>query len=132
MKNKSNLPIADERLRYLFFLGAVILYTLACFLPALNGTMHLPGWEALVFGWMAFGGGLGALGAWFANIPLAIAGILLLTSHYKWAAILAVCSILCGLQTLTITEYLDGDWLVKVNGGGPGFYVWLASMLVIL
>ena len=121
-------------------LTSLACYALACIFPALNfvnsgnGPDPMNGLNILLLGWM--GVFIGQF-AWFANPFIALSALILL--FRQWLA--AIIAILIGLAISLNTFALFGQEIpadeANVNkltlvSLGPGYYLWVASMLVIL
>jgi hypothetical protein len=86
----------------------------------------LPGWVSLLFGF-------GYL-AWFAN-PLFVLGVvLLLLKRFSLALAVSALSLILATTTFFIreAEYNEAGHTASVIGYGAGFYLWLASISVLL
>ena len=102
---------------------AALLYVWACFLPAstIGADPDRPTFslEHLVIGWMS---GLQGIPAWGSNFVFLYAGICLLRSLRAAAAVMGITAVILGLTTLTS---------FKSNIVYVGYYVWLASQIVL-
>jgi hypothetical protein len=117
-------------------LGSLLLFGLACILPSLQLTAQpdsvWPGFALLLMGWLGFF--IFQFG-WTANLPYALGLLFLLLRKPLLAFLafgLAVClslnTLLMFSQTIPANEStMEGDPLYALL---PGFYVWLAAMLV--
>lgn len=123
-----------------FLIASVVLYIVACNLPALEFQRN----EAATDIW--YGGqvaGIGWIGmfvgqfAWFANPLWLAAGILLMARRPRWSIVCTCLALLISLDTWSLYgQELPGD-----EGGvskltlrriREGTYVWLASFLALL
>jgi hypothetical protein len=117
--------------------ASLLLFVIACATPAVyfDSTSHepWPGVMTLILG--AFGLFTGQF-AWLANPFYAIALVLVLVRQWIAAATVAAIALLVALTSLLLlgeTVPLDEAGVNKatVTGFGPGFYVWLASILLV-
>jgi hypothetical protein len=122
---------------------AILLYVAACATPALHfeqienaarGPTIMKGYEAALLGWQAlFAGNFG----WIANLPFAVSLGFVLTGSWKPAAVCSGLALLLALDSLL----LMGD-RIKADESGLnhmvlnrlhiGFYLWVASMAIVL
>ncbi len=110
---------------------SAILYAIALFCPPFvlqeGNSGFLLGFVCLLFGF-------GEL-AWYAN-PLYFASLITLGTMKKSfvPAILSAAALAVALNTVAIEELPRNEAgnMTAVIGYGPGFYLWLASMLVVL
>ena len=118
--------------RGIAFVLSVSLYSISLLCPVFafkeGDSSFLAGFVCLLFG--AFSGHL----AWFAN-PLYLAALitLLMKKHYI-SVIFSVSALVIASTTLSIKEIERneaGD-MTAVVGYGPGFHLWLYSMLLAL
>jgi len=108
------------------------LYCVSLFCPVFRfqegNSGFLPGFVCLAFG--AFARQV----AWYAN-PFYFAALIALGMKKRYVAALFSCSALAiALATLSIKqiEKDEAGNMTAVAGYGPGFYLWLSSMLVVL
>ena len=87
--------------------GAIVLYWLACFLPAIETE---PGFACLLFGWM--------VPPWFANIALYAGMVALAFQRFRAALFLAIAAMLLALTTPLMFSHLR-----------VGYFFWQASMV---
>ena len=133
-----DIPFAPSaRGRALLLLAFVIVYAAACSLPALYLTGRRDSWsgvEVMVLG--PFGLQIGQF-AWLANVAAALALWLVMKGRPGPAIFSGVMAFVLGLHTLWLpgTEVLLGSEpfnSVQVVSVGPGYFVWMAAMLVPL
>jgi hypothetical protein len=111
-------------LRGLLSVAVWSLYAVALFAPALKVRLldtegDLPGWEALVFGWMP-----GTCIPWSANLLLLVGWIALLCGRYRSALWLGIAAALAGFTTLGLGVLVGWETLLV------GYFVWQASLLL--
>jgi hypothetical protein len=115
------------------------LYLLACALPALEFSNenlpneNWPGIQVLAIGWL---GGFLYQFAWYANLPLLLALILLLLRRWVGVLVSGVLALLLAMNT-----FLLYSQRVPANEGGTsylhlvqvkiGFYFWVLSILAL-
>ena len=126
--------------RKYFLAISVVLYVVACNLPALEfrrneaGTDVWYGGQAAGIGWLGiFVGQV----AWFANPLWLLAGVLLFAGRPKWSMACSCLALLLSLDTWSLyDQVLAGDeggvsklYLRRIR---EGTYVWLASFITVL
>jgi hypothetical protein len=107
------------------------IYGLSLALPGINcAGAHVAGWKILAYGWF---GAFALDFAWYANPLYLAAAVFLLAGWYRtarvltWAAVLVAC-----LAFFTKNWYFNESYPSPITSLGIGFYVWLASFLVLL
>ena len=136
-------PISDlprppsARGRALILITFVLLYGVACWLPAVHLAGRREVWagvEVMVMG--PWGMRFGQLG-WFANLTALIALRCVMTGRTLATIVLTTASIILGLQAL----WLPGRVIplgpeefneVRVISLSSGYYVWMAALIVPL
>ena len=119
-----------SRWRHAGLLVACCFFAISLFSSTLetgNGNGFLLGLVCLLFGW-------GSHLSWYANPPLLLAGVFLLTKRPGAAAISAAVAIALMLTALQITETYVNEAGTKapVTGYGLGFYLWIGSGVALL
>jgi hypothetical protein len=113
-------------------LGAVLLYLLSLFLPAIDGTGFpaLSGLDVLRQGAGAWRNGVFA---WYANPLMAVTLITCWLRHYRLGLAFAVAALLLGLSSFS------AGWAAETSGRSvpafgfaAGFYVWLGAFVVAI
>ncbi|HSK78684.1 MAG TPA: hypothetical protein VLQ45_19675, partial [Thermoanaerobaculia bacterium] len=105
---------------------AVILFAVSLGFNALilSGS-SLPGFFCLLLGFFHI--------AWYANPLFFLSVAFLLIDRPHWGIGTSFFSLLLALSTFSVQEVTAGDTGSKaVMGYGPGFYLWLASIVVVL
>jgi len=122
-------------------LASMLLLAIACCLPTLTllgskgDTPKWPGFAVMGLGWMA---AIYGQFAWFANVFWVLGGVLTLWNKSRWAKIMTALSVLLAancvtLRSLRIPEDESGSAArASIQSLGPGFYFWIASLLVML
>lgn len=127
--------------------GSVGLFLLSCFMPCLyiarpEGMMSWNGFEILLlYGWMAI---LAAISlAWLANPLYFVGGVFVLNSQKGGSSLSSGLGILVSAAAVLAggtSIWVKGAAVPKNEGGGtqglvdyvgPGFYVWMASLLLM-
>ena len=115
-------------------------YFLACVLPALhfvnsgNGPDPMNGFNILMIGWM--GVFVGQF-AWFANPFILLSGIVFLFRQWLASILVILVGLAISLNTFTLFgQEIPADEAnvnkLSLVSLGPGYYLWIASMVVIL
>lgn len=127
----------DFRIRLAFVGISLVLYILACVLPALvfigpNGQQNMDGFSALVIGWAA---PLFGQFAWYAN-PLLLLSIIGLMRGWRITILLVALSLLLAADTFMLYSQRvpadeSGSNYMTFQYPAIGFYLWIASMVVI-
>jgi len=131
-------PSWRGRLAVLF--TCLAFFVIACASPALvflktgGGTEQWPGFQVLVVGWLGI---LVEQFAWCANLVMALSLIFLLFRRWLAAAILALVALAIAADTLLLFSHevpADEGNVNKLQlvHLGPGFYFWVASMVVVV
>jgi hypothetical protein len=123
-----------RRSRLYWLLGSIILFVAACPLETLrlSEAGALQGWQILVLGWLGF---VSLQFGWYANLFLVGAWVSLATAEYEEAAIMSIGACFLGLQTFLLYwigvpgNDMDLGPRCYLQSLGPGFYVWMASIL---
>jgi len=113
------------------FLTSVALWIISMFLPIAFSDLGQPiyGWRILIIGWF---GPLDRMFAWYAN-PLAIGGVVLILRKRITAATAVVAiALVFAAQSFTWREIPSDQSAEIVDHLSFGFYVWLASLVVLL
>jgi hypothetical protein len=115
-----------------------LLFVMACAMPALvirdgERVDSWEGWFLLTFGW---GGLFQAQFAWLANLLLVGAALLVWRRRYVGAAVTSGMALPLALDTAAMFSQpvAIGDEVRPcfLQRFGPGFFLWLASFLVVL
>ena len=137
---KSPVPIWVYIGQAAVLLTSLICYFLACILPALhfvnsgNGPDPMSGFNILMIGWM--GVFVGQF-AWFANPFLLLSAILFIFRKWRFALAFMMIALTISLDTFMLfgqeipADEANVNKLTLVSLG-PGYYLWMASMLSIL
>jgi hypothetical protein len=132
----------DTWLRAVGIGGSVLLWSAACGLPALHVRLIQPDpWDAsgtidsgLICALYGAFGPLYRQFAWYANPVLAVALCLLGARKWRAAAITAAAGLVIALDTLALLPSMPErarDYFF-VSGLLPGFYLWLASIGLVV
>jgi hypothetical protein len=133
-------PKPSWRGRLVVLFTCLAFFLTACACPALvfkntNGsTEAMYGFSVLVVGWLGI---LVGQVAWYANFVIGLSLIFLLFRRWLTAALLALVAVAIAADTLLLfSKEIPADeggvnkmYLVHI---GPGFYFWVASMLVVV
>ena len=105
------------------------LFVPSLILPSLyfeNGESY-PGFAAFFLGWL---GASHSQFGWYANLVWALAAGALVSRRSRFCMAAAILAVAIAMDSFRlIGESVRGDLIV--SGLGPGFYVWVASMLVL-
>lgn len=118
------------KLRRIALLSSGLVYAISLFCPvfklAEGNSSFLLGFVCLLFGF-------GKL-PWYANLFYFASLIALFLRKALLTVVLAVVAVALALTTLGIEEMPrnEADNMTAVVGYGPGFYLWLGSMLIVL
>jgi hypothetical protein len=127
-----------SRARFFWVIGAIVLFTVGCFLPALQfpGENNFwPGGATLFMGFLGFL--VGEFG-WLANFALVASWISMAMAHYKTALILSGIALILALDTFALfvlsvpADESGTNPPVHLQALGPGFWLWFVSILVII
>jgi len=90
-----------------------------------------PAWGLLLVGWIGI---LSGGAAWLANPVLFLAWFMFYSGRYWRAALLALIAAALILSFLSVKMVIasEATTYAKVIGYGPGYWLWLASALVLL
>ena len=127
----------SARGRALILLSFVVVYSVACALPAVRLTGRrdaFAGVEVMVMGWHGL---RMAQYGWLANFPALIALRCVMQGRTLYAIILAAVSLLLGLHSFWLMghEIVLGDEplnTVRVVSLASGYYVWMATLALPL
>lgn len=126
------MPASSDKRNYLVVLVSLAVYLGSLFLPVFEFQSHSPvqGFEVLLLGWL----GLLALNpAWLANPAFFVSLVLLLIRKYRSASIFSFCAVLLGLASFFAKDwYFDESSGTPITGLGTAFYVWMASLGLLL
>jgi hypothetical protein len=134
----STSPHVSWLTRLAVIAASLLVYVVACFVPTVYfdkpGQEPWPGLMTFILGAFALFEGYFA---WLANPLLGVALLLLIFRQWVATAVVAGLAFLIALDALRVlgdTVPLDEAGVNKAvaTGLGPGFYLWLASMLVPL
>ena len=113
-------------------LGAVLLYLLSLFLPAIDGAGFpaLSGLDVLRQGAGAWRNGVFA---WYANPLMAATLITCWLRHYRLGLAFAIAALLLGLSSFSAGwAAASSGRSVPAFGFAAGFYVWLGAFVVAI
>jgi hypothetical protein len=130
--------LTTSRSRFLWVIGAVGLFGVACFLPALKFPGENNFWPGGATFCMGFLGFLVGEFGWLANFALIASWISMALAHYKTALVLSAIALLLALDTFALyviavpADESGTNPPVHLQSLGPGFWLWLTSILVIV
>jgi ABC-type branched-subunit amino acid transport system permease subunit len=118
----------SPRTKALTFSAAV--YAVSLFCPVFDFEQ---GHSGFLLGFVCLLFGFGEI-AWFAN-PVFFAGLLAFRLRKDLlAGTLAAIAVAIAMTTIRITEVPknEGGQMTNIQGFGPGFYLWVTSMVILL
>lgn len=126
---------------WFWLLASLALFGLACLMPAIEFEKIRGGerdWQwgigLALIGWIAI---LVSQFGWYANLPLALGWLFLTLRSTRAAAICGAVALVIALHTIHLMyrSFAAGDdhtSISTVSRLGPGFFLWLGSMVVLM
>lgn len=124
------MPPYKSRLNYLMLIS-IGMYCSSWFCPVfIFNNSNMPGWFCVLIG-LPFSWMIGHFEV-FANFFFLAALLAYGTREFRYGIITSGISVLLAMQTFTLSSIPGTGPSASISGYGPGFYLWLLSMIIIL
>jgi hypothetical protein len=122
-------------MHFYLLLLSVLLYLIACYLPAYRGIeqkgFSMPGFSCLLIGILAFAYNILAWFAWMANIFYGLAWLFYYWNRADTAFALSILAVGLSFFSFAVDEMLLNEAGHKTTvRSGIGLYIWIASLVL--